>query len=163
MRAKAVGGAVESFTPGEIFERDRWTCQLCFVVAETQLDVETVVEAPRLPGSTRMLAATRDWYATWCRSPQAAQFIGTDWLRLHMLARLVDRFYRSELALEQKQLMSEIRLNEQKLGGTPEDRLRLRWRLVEGERGDQEEKPKARSRRKRDPRLTVLRGGDGAA
>lgn len=82
-------------------------------------------EVPPLPRRGKYLKATRDWYATWARSPQAAGFGATDWQRLAMLAALVDRYWREP----SKELMSEIRLNEAKLGGTVEDRQRLRWRL----------------------------------
>jgi hypothetical protein len=125
-------------------------------------------KTPALPGSKGFLAATRAWYATWASSPQASQFIETDWLRLHMTARLVDLFYRSEFPSEAKQLMSEIRLNEAKLGGTPEDRLRLRWRLGEAERAAELEQRKSASptqkpRRRGDPRLKLVQGGSGSA
>jgi hypothetical protein len=52
-------------------------------------------------------------------------FIATDWGRLRMLLEIVDLFYREP----SKELLGEIRLNEAKLGGTPEDRQRLRWKL----------------------------------
>lgn len=132
--------------------------------AETKLPRARTRSAkpPALPGARGFLAPTRAWYATWCSSPQAAQFIETDWLRLHMTARLVDQFYRTEFPLEAKQLMSEIRLNEQKLGATPEDRLRLRWRLGEAEKAEEREQRKsaapARSRKSGDPRLKLIRG-----
>ncbi|HEV2071092.1 MAG TPA: hypothetical protein VGR26_14980 [Acidimicrobiales bacterium] len=82
-------------------------------------------EPPPLPGRSKYLQATRDWYATWCSSPQAAGFGATDWRRLAMLAPLVDAYYRKP----QASLMSEIRQNESKLGATVADRQRLRWRL----------------------------------
>lgn len=118
--------------------------------------------APVLPGASEMLEATRDWYAVWTSSPQASQFLGTDWMRLHMTAKLVDLFHRTENASVAKQLLGEIRLNEQKLGGTPEDRLRLRWRMREADQADERDaKSGARrsARDRRDPRLKLVEGG----
>jgi hypothetical protein len=118
-------------------------------------------KAPKLPNARRYLAATKAWYATWASSPQASQFTGTDWLRLHMLAELVDGYFRADDPGLQQKLMGEIRLNEAKLGATPEDRLRLRWHFAmskdAGERGEQAaastRKP---SRRRGDPRLKLV-------
>lgn len=127
----------------------------------TELALDASFKAPSLPGSSRFLAATRRWYRVWCGSVQAPQFIDTDWLRLHMLAQLVDAFYRTDNPAIAKQLLGEIRLNEQKLGATPEDRLRLRWQFRKAE---QEEATAAKatrrpSRSRVDPRLKVLEGG----
>jgi hypothetical protein len=129
-------------------------------VAMTELD-DAAVEAPPLPGRSRYVKATREWYEVWCRSPQAGQFLSTDWLRLHMLAKLVDQFHRAKEPTVAKQLLSEIRLNEQKLGGTAEDRLRLRWRMAENAGAvDREERAAARgrlsSRGRVDPRLKLV-------
>jgi hypothetical protein len=68
------------------------------------------------------LAATRDWYNAWACSPQATQFSGVTWLTLKRLAILVDRFERGET-----KHAGEIRLQESKLGATPEDMAKLRW------------------------------------
>lgn len=51
-------------------------------------------------------------------------FTVTDWQRLAMLAELVEAFFSSPSAA----LMAEIRLNEERLGATPTDRLRLGYR-----------------------------------
>ena len=99
--------------------------------ADTYADVQVtvsadaVVEAPPLPGAKRYLKSTRDWYATWCASPQAAAFTGTDWQRLHMLAPLVDQYFREP----SPKLFAEIRLNESLLGATHTDRLRARIKV----------------------------------
>lgn len=114
------------------------------------------VAAPKLPGSSRLLPATRAWYRVWSTSPQAQLFIATDWQRLHQLALLVDAYYREP----SKELMAEIRLNEAKLGATPEDRLRLRWRLAQqaDDGGEQETSGQAPAKsRRRDPRLSVVK------
>jgi hypothetical protein len=126
----------------------------------TELERPASAAAPRLPGSGGFVKATRAWYRVWCRAPQASQFLSTDWLRLHMTARLVDEFYRSSEPLVMRGLLAEIRLNEQKLGGTPEDRLRLRWRLRETEEEEEEREERAShrpSRRRADPRLKLVR------
>ncbi|HEV2069475.1 MAG TPA: hypothetical protein VGR26_06755 [Acidimicrobiales bacterium] len=111
-------------------------------------------EVPPLPGRSKYLRRTRDWYDTWARSPQASAFAGTDWGRLHMVAALVDAYWREPKA----SLMSEIRLNEAKLGATIEDRQRLRWKLPGPEHEPEEAPTPPRPRRRRsssprDPRL----------
>ncbi len=104
-------------------------------------------EVPPLPRRSSYLKATRDWYDGWATSPQASGFGGTDWTRLHMLAALVDAYWREPRA----SLMSEIRLNEAKLDATIEDRQRLRWKLP-GPEQEAEEPPKpARPKRRRSP------------
>jgi hypothetical protein len=109
------------------------------------------VKAPGLPGATGFTAATRRWYRVWGSSPQASQFTQTDWQRLHMLAPLVDRYFMAPST----GLMAEIRLNEAKLGGTPEDRQRLRWRLPTAEASGEQSTRKP-SRQRSDPRLKVV-------
>jgi hypothetical protein len=79
--------------------------------------------APRLAGARRLLPATRAWWRVWVERGTVAGFIETDWLRLQMVALLVDFFYRAKEPRVAKRLMSEIRLNEAKLGGTVFDRL----------------------------------------
>lgn len=126
-----------------------------------------VDDAPELPGADGYLPATVSWYQEWCESAQAAQFLNTDWQRLHMIAPLVDSYFRNPVP----RVMAEIRLNEAKLGATADDRLRLRWRL---RRADQEAESAERqgaaaggerrsSREGPDPRLSVLEGGRKAS
>lgn len=118
------------------------------------------VTAPRLEGASKLLARTRRWYATWTSSPQAAQFLGTDWERLQMLALVVDDFFRADDPGQRQKLLAEIRSQEAKLGGTPEDRLRLRWRMSKGDEPPAEEPAKGGAkrtpRRRRDPRLELV-------
>jgi len=130
-------------------------------VPMTELESSPTGEPPPLPGAAGFLEETRRWYETWAGSPQASQFLATDWQRLHMVARLVDLFFREPSS----RMLAEIRLNEQKLGGTPEDRLRLRWRLSEAEREDERAgkpavKSRPASRSRRDPRLALVEGGN---
>lgn len=86
---------------------------------------QAAIQAPPLPG--RHSKAVQDWYATWCSSPQAQTFTVTDWQRLHMLAPLVAAYFKRP----DKQLMSEIRLNESLLGATHVDRLRARIKVAD--------------------------------
>lgn len=60
------------------------------------------------------------WFETWRRSPQAAVFEATDWLRLATLAPIVDAYWRRPSAAA----LSEIRMNEERLGATVVDRMR---------------------------------------
>jgi hypothetical protein len=119
--------------------------------------------APVLPRRRAMLPATRAWYDTWARSPQASQFMATDWQRLHLLAMLVEDIFRTDDPKLRKELLGELRLQEAKLGATPEDRLRLRWRLGEAkgeeERGQKQAARKQPSRKRGDPRLELIEGG----
>lgn len=85
---------------------------------------------PPLPGADNYLPQTISWYETWANSPQASRFLATDWQRLHMLAPLVDAYWMQP----DKQIMSEIRLNEASLGATEADRLRLRWDIAPPEK-----------------------------
>ena len=66
------------------------------------------VPAPPLADAEQYDRRTRHWYNVWAGSPQANQFTATDWQRLHMLARLVDRFYLTG----DRATFAEIRLNE---------------------------------------------------
>lgn len=90
-------------------------------------------EAPRLPGYREYSYKVKRWWDTWCASPQAQTFTGTDWQRLLMLAPLVAQYYelietpravRSALLV-----MTEIRQNESLLGATHLDRLRGRIKI----------------------------------
>src|SRR4051812_30197683 len=73
---------------------------------------------PELPATygegVEFLPATRQWFATWARSPQAAVFVSTDWQRLSgIVAVLVDRWHRDPSSTS---LAAEIRLQERELG-----------------------------------------------
>src|SRR5262245_8881116 len=121
---------------------------------ETTLLDGSPAKAPPMPRG-KWRAATRRWWKVWSESPQAKLFLSTDWERLEMLLPIVDAYFRGDL-----KLLAEIRLNEAKLGGTAEDRLRLRWRLREAKSEEEaEEKRSARRKRRRDPRLKVIEGG----
>ncbi|MBA9002021.1 phage terminase small subunit [Thermomonospora cellulosilytica] len=106
-------------------ERKRRRNADTFENAQVTVPAEPSVDAPPLPNAKRYLKATRDWYATWCRSPVAAAFTATDWQRLHMLAPLVDQYWRGPST----KLMAEIRISESLLGATHVDRMRGRIKV----------------------------------
>ncbi|MGW0933648.1 phage terminase small subunit [Streptomyces sp. NPDC002666] len=83
------------------------------------------VHGPELPGDVEYGPQTIVWYETWRRAPQAGAFVGTDWQRLHMLAPLVDQYFREPST----KFLSEIRLNESLLGATHVDRMRGRIKI----------------------------------
>jgi hypothetical protein len=84
----------------------------------------------------RWCEATVGWWETWRRSIQAQVFEDTDWQRLRMVAGLVERLHTDGRlsANAQTQLVAEVRQNEQKLGATLEDRIKLRLDIAENER-----------------------------
>ncbi|WP_329520521.1 phage terminase small subunit [Spirillospora sp. NBC_01491] len=92
---------------------------------EVTVTEDAPVDAPELPYAGKYSQATCDWYATWCRSPQAATFTTTDWQRLHMIAPLVNAYW----VEPSTKVMAEIRLNESLLGATHVDRLRARIKV----------------------------------
>lgn len=99
---------------------------------ETVLPDDEEVRGPSLadlaPGR-EFRPETNAWFETWRRSPQAAVFIGTDWLRLATLAPIVDAYWKRPSAAA----LSEIRMNEERLGATVVDRMRARMRVETAE------------------------------
>jgi len=65
------------------------------------------------------------WHETWRSSPQAQLFQETDWSRLALLAPIVESYFRRPSAAA----LSEIRMNEERLGATVVDRMRARIRI----------------------------------
>ena len=74
-----------------------------------------------------------EWFTVWRRSAQAALFEETDWMRLVMMAPLVDKAFKGSIAA-----MVEVRLTESLLGATVTDRLKARIRV---EHDDAEDAP----------------------
>jgi hypothetical protein len=70
---------------------------------------------------------TLAWYGTWRTAPQAQLFQDTDWSRLSLLAPIVEAYFRRPSAAA----LSEIRMNEERLGATVVDRMRARIRIQE--------------------------------
>lgn len=75
--------------------------------------------------------ATIRWWETWVTSPQAEVFLATDFERLQMLAPLVEQYWESG----DKNLLAEIRLNEERLGATVRDRQSLRMTFKDSKAG----------------------------
>ena len=76
-------------------------------------------------------AGVVEWFETWRRSPQAQLFEDTDWARLVMLAPIVQAYLRRPSAAA----LSEIRMNEERLGATVVDRMRARIVIERDEAG----------------------------
>lgn len=87
------------------------------------------LRGPELAGTWD--ATVLEWYETWRRSPQAQLFEATDWQRLRTLAPIVQAYFRRPSAAA----LSEIRMNEERLGATHTDRMRARIRV---ERDDEQ-------------------------
>lgn len=81
------------------------------------------VRGPELDGP--YAPQTLAWFDTWRRSPQAQLFEATDWSRLVLLAPIVDAYFRRPSAAA----LSEIRMNEERLGATVVDRMRARIKV----------------------------------
>lgn len=116
--------------PKEQHQRERDT-------RRRQADVVTVsqdgeIRGPELVGPYS--DATRDWYLDWQTSPQASLFTNTDWRRLLLMAPIVDAYHRKPNAAA----LSEIRLNEERLGATYVDRLRAKIRVEAEPHGEAE-------------------------
>lgn len=84
------------------------------------LSADGTVRGPGLIGDFDPIVTK--WHETWRTSPQAALFEDTDWMRLQMLAPIVQAYYRRPGAAA----LSEIRMNEERLGATVVDRMRAR-------------------------------------
>ncbi|MGW3618540.1 phage terminase small subunit [Micromonospora arida] len=91
-------------------------------------------ELGELTGGRAFSDGVLAWYDVWRRSPQAAVFELTDWLRLALLAPIVEGYLKRPSAAA----LSEIRMNEERLSATVVDRMRARMR-VEDEAADDAE------------------------
>lgn len=106
--------------------------------ADTYADVKAVVVddgelvGPALEGA-QWSQMVRAWWDTWRRSPQAKTFLQTDWMRLRMVADLVEAYLKKPSALA----MAEIRQNESLLGATHTDRLKSRIKVVKPDETDE--------------------------
>lgn len=95
-----------------------------------------VVRGPTLVQATARLdwdPVVVRWWDTWRRAPQAQLFEETDWMRLATLAPIVAAYWKRPSAAA----LSEVRMNEERLGATVMDRLRARIRIEEP--GDSED------------------------
>lgn len=114
-----------------------------------ELDAQVVgpPPLPTAPNGQPWPEVVQSWYSVWASSPQASQFLATDWQRLHMIAPLILEYYGSF----DRAVFIEIRLNESLLGATVVDRQRLRMDLpaqqpTQGEANDVSWIDDARSR-----------------
>lgn len=99
--------------------------------AMTTLTPDGIVRGPDLPTATDRAwdPDVLRWYQTWRESAQAQLFTPTDWQRLALLAPLVEKHFSSPTGAT----MSEIRLNEERLGATVVDRMRARMVVTTGD------------------------------
>lgn len=77
---------------------------------------------------------TLAWYERWRLAPQAVLFEETDWGRLLLLAPMVD--YYNKGAKPSAAALSEIRLNEERLGALYVDRQRAKINIEREGTGD---------------------------
>ncbi len=75
---------------------------------------------------------TRQWWNVWRTSPQAKEFLGTDWNVLARCALLVER----QILSPSGAIAAEIRLVEASLGATIADRQRLRLAIERDPEGE---------------------------
>jgi hypothetical protein len=96
---------------------------------------------------------TKAWWKEVWSSPMADEYLRADTDGLHMLAILVDRFWKHPSS----QLAAEIRLQRQCYGLTPIDRRRLQWEIVRAEqaRPPAPKAPKAPTEPVADPRSAL--------
>jgi hypothetical protein len=80
----------------------------------------------------------------------ANEYLETDIDGLARLALLVDNYYNNP----NKELMSEIRLQEARFGLSPVDRSRLQWEVLKGEEAEKKRRPSEMKHKKseKDPR-----------
>ena len=92
-------------------------------VTEVELPAEgNTGEFPPLPQWRSWLPDTVEWYATWCRSPMATEWLAVHFMRLQQVAVLYDDWLRSDGDLN---LLKELRLQLADFGGTPLDLKRM--------------------------------------
>lgn len=84
---------------------------------------------PDLPEGIDWPDATRDWWETWRKAPQAKLFTDTDWSFLLDTAVLHMEFWDGD-----RSVAAELRLRAAKFGATPEDRARLKLAVGEPEK-----------------------------
>lgn len=87
----------------------------------TVVKPDGAARGPGLPDALDWPDATRDWWETWRRSPQAQTFTETDWSFLLDTAVLHMEFWDGD-----RSVAAELRLRAAKFGATPEDRARLK-------------------------------------
>lgn len=97
-------------------------------------DNEVPEKLKKLQKRSSYSAMTQLWWDTWANSDQAPYFASTDWMRLQMLAPLVEQFYRKPGHF----VMAEIRQSESLLGATLTDRMRLKMAALKDAKSKRE-------------------------
>lgn len=114
--------------PKEQHQRERDTRRRqADVVSVSQDDVQRGPDLFEETGRTDWSPMTVAWYDRWRLSAQAQLFQSTDWGRLIMLVPIVESYYTAPKP--SAAALSEIRLNEERLGATYVDRLRAKIRI----------------------------------
>ncbi len=102
------------------------------LASNANLTPDDVVRGPDLvevSGRADWHPDTLRWWNAWRRSPQAQVFLSTDWERLITVAPLRDVIARNPLR-PSASAIAELRLNEERLGATLADRIRLRMSVT---------------------------------
>lgn len=122
------------------------------------VEADDELRGPELPEGFDWPVATKDWWATWRRSPQAKTFTATDWDFLLDTAVLHAEYWGGDL-----KVAGELRLRVAKFGATPEDRARLKLEVAKpAETPTSRPAQSGRSRTARKARiLRVVDGEDG--
>ena len=121
--------------------------------------------APTLTQAARrkLHKEAREAWDTIVASPQAAHYSSTAWLAVKILVRFIDEFWKAETPAEMARLEQPIRMWGSKLGLTPDDQLRLRWRVAHAKDDDPPATApataKKRGKPKEDPRLRLVKDG----
>ncbi len=95
------------------------------------------IPALQNPDKRKFHRLTRQWWRRVWESPMAGEYLPTDVDGLARIALLVDSYYKRP----DKELMSEIRLQEARFGLSPVDRSRLQWEVLKGEEAERKRKP----------------------
>jgi hypothetical protein len=119
----------------------------------TVVEADDTLRGPELPDVIDWPDATREWWETWRRAPQAQTFTDTDWSFLLDTAVLHMEFWDGD-----RSVAAELRLRAAKFGATPEDRARLK--IAVGEPKSGKPAPRTRSASRKDRLLKAV--GDGS-
>lgn len=130
-----------------------------------ELSADTVVtqtpELPKRKGGWH--PRTVAWWSKYWASPMAERLLESDVERFYMVAELVEQFWRSP----SKELLAEIRRQEERFGGDPMARRRLDWNIRAEPKESVEDQPKKAAAGGREPkarpdaRLSFLRSIEG--
>ena len=104
----------------------------------TVIQADDIARGPDLPVGIDWPDATREWWETWRKAPQAQTFTDTDWSFLLDTAILHMEFWDGD-----RSVAAELRLRTAKFGATPEDRARLKIAV-----GEPRDKPAPRTQAK---------------